>query len=122
MRFSRSFGIADSFSAAIHLPRTFLTTTSGMTKFASDLANDAPGPGIQAHHQRAHRAHAGVVGVQDALQLREIARREERQVLGDDRAAPRRGRASISGSAFNCSARHSEASRAPMPAGSKLCR
>ena len=43
------------------------------------------GARVEARHQRAHRAHAGVVGVQDALQLGEVARREERQVLGDDR-------------------------------------
>ena len=47
MRLSRSLGIADSFSAAIHLPRTFLTTTSGMTKLASDFANEAPGRGFK---------------------------------------------------------------------------
>ena len=85
MRFRRSFGIAASLSDADPLAADLRTTTSGITKFASDLANDAPGPRVEAHHQRAHRAHAGVVGVQQPLQLREVARGEQRQMLGDDR-------------------------------------
>ena len=69
MRFSRSFGIAASFSAATHWFRDLAYDHVGDHVVRLGLGERRARARIEAADQVAHAAHAGVVGVQQALQL-----------------------------------------------------